>query len=1156
MKDKSFQAKRGGGTYLVFCLLLISLIICAAAFSQSAANFASAESGADDAEFYAPPVLKTEYWWWVSEGRQSITENSDGSVHIFYDGVDNIIVRTTSQTHYKLDGLHIKFKNFSGGGMGLAFSNLPSPDAYDSAFRLFACNGSDYTAVMRYVTPDWNNRNHKLAGALETKPMASEFDIKVEKAASGWNVIFAGQTFTFTDEEINAAIPNKDEVYVTFTTHPSYFTAYAVDVVSAHDGGNRCGDTLTQDEIARIASVNDKINAIGKVTASAQSKEKIDAANAAFAALDEELKVMVKSVDLLTYANQNYYALTTPASFDENNIISNVWMITDNHLETNDCTSYDDGSPQDRFEKAIAMICERDADAILLGGDITDWARFDETPDLSTAKRQIGMFKSSMERAWNKEAALFFTMGNHDSSLGEAGTVREQLFYELLGNDYYAWDVNRDDPMWDTGFRHAVIGGFHYLTMSWDYADEYQNVTPEAVEWMDEKLREITSSPDYDGAPIFFLSHVPFGNTVYGSEDMGERKHKFELYDVMKKYPQIVTLSGHSHYPLDNEKFIYQSDFTHIGAATTSYIGMPGDGFVTDGGYKVGGALMPADLIQSMGIRLEIDGDYNIRVTRIDFLHDGRQMYESVVIPAPDLSAKTHLNYFGEARASRVAAPAFGESATVVADYVSDKDTEVTFDTCTSEGVVQYYIIDFEHDDTVTTFKSYAAAWRYASNADVPKSKTVFLENFAPSKPYTVSVRAVDSFGNESNALTAQYVLNPTLDKVAAVTVDRLIAKIGTVAEANTQNYLKAQEAFDALTFEQKKMVERAAELKAAQAAYRNLYITLEQYEHGATVKDTVVGTNYWTDTGWLTYGDDEQGIAVSYNDSEIGVRMGLKAFDLDGLHLTFDGLEKSPDMKNDPSIGIILGGTAQPQYTEPQKTGILLFLDTNLGKLEVNPGFGQIIKSEALKYRNLKNKRFELKFSALEDGSYLVELNGLRGVLDKKYLDGSFSLKDPSRTYISLANWVQSGTFTYRLIAAHDKSSECAGNTEISRALLGKIETLNENIGALGNITLSSENNIVAAETAFASVPQEFRYLVKNADALERARAELDALKAQNGGDDQNGDNNGGEDASPKKKCGCGGEAGGATSVLCALLLCTVFAVILSRRNYKIRRK
>ena len=257
--------------------------------------------------------------------------------------------------------------------------------------------------------------------------------------------------------------------------------------------------------------------------------------------------------------------------------------------------------------------------------------------------------------------------------------------------------------------------------------------------------------------------------------------------------------------------------------------------------------------------------------------------------------------------------------------------------------------------------------------------------------------------------------------------------------------------------------------------------------------------------------------------------------------------------MQADPSIGIILGGSAHPQYTEPQKTGILLFLDTNLGKLEANPGFGQIIKSEELKYRNLKNKKFELKFSALEDGGYLVELNGLRGVLDKKYFDGSFSLKDPSRTDISLANWVPNGMFNYRLLAAHDKTGKCAGNTEISRALLGKIETLNADIAALGEITLSSEEAIVAAETEFANVPQEFRYLVKNAEKLVSARAEFDALKQQSGGNDST-EPSGGEEKPRKKKCGSA--AGGTASALGALILCSVFAAVLSRRNYKIRRK
>ncbi len=144
-------------------------------------------------------------------------------------------------------------------------------------------------------------------------------------------------------------------------------------------------------------------------------------------------------------------------------------------------------------------------------------------------------------------------------------------------------------------------------------------------------------------------------------------------------------------------------------------------------------------------------------------------------------------------------------------------------------------------------------------------------------------------------------------------------------------------------------------------------------------------------------------------------------------------------------------------------------------------------------------------------------------------------------------------GTFNYRLLAAHDKTGECAGNTEISCALLGKIETLNENIAALGNITLSSENDIVAAETAFASVPQEFRYLVKNADAIEKARAEFDALKQQSGGNDST-EPSGGEEKPRKKKCGSA--AGGTASALGALILCSVFAAVLSRRNYKIRRK
>lgn len=1140
--------------FLALMLVVGCVLLCFAAVMLGGIKSAQAsEARADDTEYYAPKTVESAGWAWGDS--QQISTNSDGSVHIEYTDCKYSTIRTNSKASFKLDGLHIKIKNFSGDGMCIVFANTTAPDPGDrsaKALRLVPKNAEDYTAVMRVSSPDWGSHRYAYdtngSYTLATKPMAADFDIKVEKVTDGWHFIFNGQTFVFTDAEIDEAIPDKNEVYISFSAYIGNVTigTFAFDYASVHGGDERCADTLGADELAAIDNVRTKIGAIGKVTATQAVKSKIDIASEAYSALDSELYPMVTNYDTLVYAAQNYFALTNPTTFDANNVVSDIYMITDNHLDTNGCTSYDDGSPQDRFEWAIKDICDAGADAILLGGDITDWARFDKTPNLETANKQINMFRDSMEANWDKEnTALFFTMGNHDSSVGQE---REDLFYTILGSSYYAWDVNTSDELWSTGCRHAKINGFDFLTMSWDYTDENQNQTIEAIEWMENKLRAITTAPDYTNKPIFFLSHVPFGDTVYGSEGMSERVNKYKLYNVMKKYPQLVALSGHSHYPLDNEKFVYQSDFTHMQAATTSYIDMPGNGFVLDGGYKVGGALMPSDLIQSMGLRLEVDSGYNIRVTRLNFLHGVRQMYDQIIIPAPDLVNKTHLSYYSEARTQRTPAPQFREGSAVEADYISETDMQVTFDTCVSEGRVQYYVIDFEHSSRVDTFKSYQGGWRYTSDEQVPLTKTVLLEDFKAVKPYTVKVRAVDSFGNESNVLSKTY--SASHDAIIATKVETLISQIGEVSISN-ENYTKAVEAYSALSYDQKKQVKNSDVLEAAMRAYDNLFTTVEQYRNMATVAGVVRGVNYWADSGWLQYEDDARGIKVKYDNAVPNVSLRLRSYNLDGLHMTFDSLEKDASMTRNPSIGIILGGVLNSQYlgynqdgTLNHDTGILLFLDTNEGKLEAHPGASNevgttIVKSDALKYRNMVNREWDIKFTKTENGDFLVEICGLRGVLPAYYFDGRCNIKNTAKTFVGLSCWVTGGKFGYRLLSIHDSSTECLDSSRVAKEHIASADSLVEDINAIGNVTLDSETAIAAAESVYNSLPEAVRYLVTNSDTLTAARASLDALKAAQNGDDGSGDNQGGNQSGGdsqggsqsgekgKSGCGCGSALG-----------------------------
>lgn len=67
--------------------------------------------------------------------------------------------------------------------------------------------------------------------------------------------------------------------------------------------------------------------------------------------------------------------------------------------------------------------------------------------------------------------------------------------------------------------------------------------------------------------PVFVLDHEPPQGTVYNSFAWGRKLS----YDIFKKYPQVVSLSGHVHGSLHNDVNIWQGAFTAINAGCLQY---------------------------------------------------------------------------------------------------------------------------------------------------------------------------------------------------------------------------------------------------------------------------------------------------------------------------------------------------------------------------------------------------------------------------------------------------------------------------------------------------------------------------------------------------------------------------------------------------------
>lgn len=201
------------------------------------------------------------------------------------------------------------------------------------------------------------------------------------------------------------------------------------------------------------------------------------------------------------------------------------------------------------FESTLTMLKNRGMDALIIGGDFTDcgtknaWTTFKEIYDrvMADSTKPIPMY----------------ILGNHDYWLPDfvkcfeipMPAKMQDRFTEYTGEPVYS---------------HKVINGYHFICWSssdGSYDKSYTN--KEAVRA--ELDRAVAEDPE---KPVFVITHVNAYDTAYGSDEWGNE----DIYDVLKDYPQAVSISGHSHFSLIDERSIWQREFTALTTQSLDYI--------------------------------------------------------------------------------------------------------------------------------------------------------------------------------------------------------------------------------------------------------------------------------------------------------------------------------------------------------------------------------------------------------------------------------------------------------------------------------------------------------------------------------------------------------------------------------------------------------
>ncbi|MBR3835881.1 MAG: metallophosphoesterase [Clostridia bacterium] len=372
-----------------------------------------------------------------------------------------------------------------------------------------------------------------------------------------------------------------------------------------------------------------------------------------------------------------------------------------------------------RIQKALKMsyaIAEADGnykklDGVIFAGDTTD----------DGLQSSFCAFKAAVDSVIKPETQVMPLLAQaHDG-----GT------YDYKSLDYFKLlhGVDATD-------NHYVINGYHFITMSRAYVDgvryaDYQR------EWLKAELDKAVA--DDPTKPVFFAQHEHVDNTVYGSSDFEGWDDEF-FKDIFMQYPQLVHFSGHSHYPLNDPRSLWQGEFTAIGTGSLYYVELTVEDVRTmhPDGYR--------DEVQYWVV--EVDADSRVRLIGIDLVEE-KILVEYILDNPADPANR---DYTPEKQEARSTAPVFAKDAKVEAK-TSFGITSLTFDSAKSaDGAPVYlYRINVVDEDGTEVYNDWLLPKYYSATVDA--TNTVKLGVIGKGD-YTATITAETVYGVKSVAIT------------------------------------------------------------------------------------------------------------------------------------------------------------------------------------------------------------------------------------------------------------------------------------------------------------------------------------------------------------------------------------------------------------------
>lgn len=437
------------------------------------------------------------------------------------------------------------------------------------------------------------------------------------------------------------------------------------------------------------------------------------------------------------------------------------------------------GSDCATFRHALEWFRNQGVDAVTVTGDLTNNGTVEELSAVLETWREIFPDDRAPD---GRKVERIFLLGNHDfhgylyGRFGEKAypDPAERARHVLRADLPDRWrELCRED--YSRFFRREVCG-YVFLGQHWDDGKGYGSGIGSSRFGV--PLAECLAK---DGKrldpvrPFFYLQHAHLKDTCYGPWAWGHDTGVATR--ALSAFPNAVAISGHSHYPLTDERSVWQESFTAVGAASLRCAGLPCDECAPHGyenSEAVGKTAAEEDAAKTtapMKVRDTRQGmlwsvyDDRIVIRRRDFACD-LDLGDDWALPLP-AADRTSLAF--AVRKKRARAPEFAAGAKLAVSRVLAK-TRAGVEKATVEILIPparaqkgsrphaYAVTIGNQSGKGTEFRLLAEGFCHAPGhrrASAPSRLAVSLDRL-PAGADSVSVRPLDCWGNAGRPLSAR----------------------------------------------------------------------------------------------------------------------------------------------------------------------------------------------------------------------------------------------------------------------------------------------------------------------------------------------------------------------------------------------------------------